>query len=143
VGALLVATALSRWLLQRRNGLAVFIGAAVFGIATCVFTVSTSFALAMVPLAVMGGGDMISVYLRLTLVQLRTPDDMRGRVSVVNNIFIGTSNQLGELESGMTAGLFGTVPAVLMGGIGTLLVVGLWAVLFPGLRRNDRLEDPA
>ena len=86
---------------------------------------------------------MVSVYVRLTLVQLRTPDEMRGRVSAVNQIFIGTSNQLGEFESGITASLMGTVPAVLAGGLGTLAVVGLWAWLFPGLRRIDRLDDPA
>jgi hypothetical protein len=84
---------------------------------------------------------MISVFVRLTLVQLRTPDAMRGRVSAVNGIFIGTSNQLGEFESGVTAAWFGTVPAVFIGGLGTLVVVGLWAVLFPALRRIDRLED--
>ncbi len=85
--------------------------------------------------------DMISVFVRLTLVQLRTPDEMRGRVTAVNGLFIGTSNQLGEFESGATAALFGTVPAVLLGGIGTLVVVSLWAVLVPSLWRVDRLDD--
>ncbi len=141
VGALTVATILARWPLQRRNGVAMFIGVALFGVATCVFAVSTSFALSLFCLVLMGGGDMVSVYVRLTLVQLRTPDEMRGRVSSVNNIFIGTSNQLGEFESGVTASLMGTVPAVLAGGIGTLAVVGLWAWLFPGLRRIDRLDE--
>jgi MFS family permease len=140
-GALLVSAALARWPLSRHSGPAMFAAVALFGVATCVFAVSQSFVLSLAALAVLGAGDMISVYVRLTLVQLRTPDDMRGRVSAVNGIFIGTSNQLGEFESGVTAALFGTVPAVLIGGIGTLAVVALWPVLFPGLWKADRLDD--
>jgi MFS family permease len=140
VGALLVSAALARWPLRRHNGTAMFAAVALFGAATCVFAVSQSFALSLAALAVLGAGDMISVYVRLTLVQLRTPDEMRGRVSAVNGIFIGTSNQLGEFESGVTAALFGTVPAVLLGGIGTLAVVALFAALVPSLRQVDRLD---
>jgi MFS family permease len=141
IGALVVAGILARWPLQRRNGAWMLSGVALFGIATCVFAVSSSFPLSLAALVVLGASDMISVFVRLTLVQLRTPDEMRGRVSAVNGIFIGTSNQLGEFESGLTASWFGTVPATLLGGIGTLVVVAAWALAFPGLRRIDRLED--
>jgi MFS family permease len=140
VGALIVSAALARWPLQRRNGPAMFAGVAVFGLATCVFAVSQSFALSLAALAVMGASDMISVYVRLNLVQLRTPDQMRGRVTAVNGLFIGTSNQLGEFESGVTAALLGTVPAVLLGGLGTLAVVALGALLIPSLWKVDRLD---
>jgi MFS family permease len=140
VGALIVSAALARWPLQRHCGRAMFVAVAIFGLATCVFAVSHSFAVSLVALAVLGAADMISVFVRLTLVQLRTPDEMRGRVAAVNGLFIGTSNQLGEFESGVTAALFGTVPAVLIGGLGTLAVVALWAVLVPSLRRVDRLD---
>jgi hypothetical protein len=90
---------------------------------------------------VLGASDMVSVYVRSSLVQLSTPDEMRGRVSAVNSLFIGASNQLGGFESGVTAAWFGTVPSVVIGGIGTLMVVGLWVTLFPGLRQLDRLSD--
>ena len=140
VGALLVSAALARRPLERHSGKAMFAGVALFGIATCVFAVSQSFILSLAALAVLGASDMISVFVRLTLVQLRTPDEMRGRVTAVNGLFIGTSNQLGEFESGVTAALFGTVPAVLLGGIGTLVVVALWAVLMPSLWKVDRLD---
>ena len=140
VGALVVSAALARWPLRRHNGRAMFAAVTVFGLATCVFAVSQSFALSLAALVVLGASDMISVFVRLTLVQLRTPDAMRGRVSAVNGIFIGTSNQLGEFESGVTAALFGTVPAVLLGGIGTLAVVALFAALVPSLRKVDRLD---
>jgi len=96
----------------------------------------------LLALAVLGASDMISVVVRSTFVQLETPDAMRGRVSAVNSVFIGTSNQLGEFESGLTAALFGTVPAVLIGGIGTLLVVLLWIRLFPQLYQLERLQAP-
>ena len=141
VGALTVSAALTRWPLRRHTGKAMFGAVAIFGLATCVFAVSNSFLLSLAALAVLGASDMISVFVRLTLVQLRTPDEMRGRVTAVNGLFIGTSNQLGEFESGATAALFGTVPAVLIGGIGTLVVVSLWAVLVPSLWRVDRLDD--
>jgi MFS family permease len=140
VGALIISAALTRWPLQRRNGPAMFAGVALFGIATCVFALSESFALSLAALAVLGASDMISVYVRLNLVQLRTPDEMRGRVTAVNGLFIGTSNQLGEFESGITAWAFGTVPAVLIGGIGTLVVVAGAAALIPSLWKVDRLD---
>jgi MFS family permease len=140
VGALIVATILSRRPLARHNGPAMFAGVALFGLATCLFALSSDFTLSLVALVLMGGGDMVSVFVRLTLVQLRTPDSMRGRVGAVNGIFIGTSNQLGEFESGLTAAWFGAVPAALIGGLGTLAVVGLWLVVFPGLRRIDRID---
>ena len=140
VGALIVSAALARWPLQRHAGKAMFAGVAIFGLGTCVFAVSQSFALSLAALAVLGASDMISVFVRLTLVQLRTPDAMRGRVTAVNGLFIGTSNQLGEFESGVTAALFGTVPSVLIGGIGTLAVVAFWAALVPSLWRVDRLD---
>jgi MFS family permease len=115
---------------------------AIFGVATIVFGLSTSFPLTLVALVVLGASDMVSVVVRQSLVQLQTPDAMRGRVAAVNMVFIGASNELGELESGVTAAWLGTVPAVVVGGAGTLVVVALWAWLFPGLRKVDRLGDP-
>jgi MFS family permease len=114
---------------------------AIFGLATIVFGLSTDFRASLVALAVLGASDMVSVYVRSSLVQLSTPDEMRGRVSAVNSLFIGASNQLGGFESGVTAAWLGTVPSVVIGGIGTLMVVGLWMTLFPGLRQLDRLSD--
>jgi hypothetical protein len=116
-----------------------FTGVVVFGLATMVFAVSSSFPLSLIALAALGAADVVSVVVRFTLVQLGTPDAMRGRVSAVNSLFIGTSNQLGEFESGATAALFGAVPAVLIGGVGTILIALLWMRLFPELRRHDRL----
>jgi MFS family permease len=115
-----------------------FGGVVVYGVATLVFGLSTSFALSLAALVVMGAGDMVSVYIRHLLVQLETPDDIRGRVSAVNSVFIGASNELGEFESGVTAAWFGTVPAVIVGGCATLLVAGAWARRFPELWRLDR-----
>jgi hypothetical protein len=106
-----------------------------------VFGLSHNLALSLAALVVAGAGDMISVYVRSALVQLATPDDMRGRIGSVNSLFIGASNEFGEFRAGMTAGLFGTVPAVVIGGLGTLTVVGLWMKLFPALRRVDRFTD--
>jgi hypothetical protein len=111
-------------------------------VATIVFGVSRSFALSLVALVVMGASDMVSVVVRQSLVQLQTPDEMRGRVAAVNSLFIGTSNQLGEFESGVTAAWFGVVPSVVIGGIGTLAVVLLWLRVFPQLATIDRLEHP-
>lgn len=139
-GALLVALLLARWPLGARVGRTMFIAVAVFGVATIVFGLSRSFPLSLLALVVLGGADMISMVVRSSFVQLETPDDMRGRVSAVNSVFIGTSNQLGEFESGLTAAWFGAVPAVLIGGIGTLLIVVLWIRLFPSLYRVDRLR---
>jgi MFS family permease len=139
VGALAMSLFLARRPLRRRVGRTMFAAVAVFGLATILFAVSRSFALSLGALAVLGAADVISVVVRQSLVQLRTPDEMRGRVSAVNSMFIGTSNQLGEFESGLTASWFGTVPAVLIGGIGTLVVVALWVRVFPELARADRL----
>jgi MFS family permease len=141
VGAVMVGLALGRWPLGRHVGRWLFSCVALFGAATVVFGLSTSFTLSLISLLVMGAADMISMYVRLTLVQLATPDAMRGRVSSVNVLFIGASNELGEFESGVTAGWFGAVPAVIIGGVGTLAVVGLWAWMFPALRRVDRMSD--
>ena len=112
----------------------------VFGLATMVFALSTSMILSLAALVVLGAADVISIVIRTTLVQLSTPDEMRGRVSAVNSLFVGTSNQLGEFESGVTAALLGTVPAVLIGGMGTVVVAILWMRLFPDLRRTDNFE---
>ena len=139
VGALVVAVWLGHHPIERRAGALMFGCVAVFGAATLVFAVSTSLALSLATLVILGAADSVSVVIRGTLVQLETPDALRGRVSAVNSLFIGASNQLGEFESGVTAAWFGTVPAVALGGIGTLLVVALWMRWFPGLRARDRL----
>jgi len=139
IGALAMSVVLARFPLRQRVGRTMFFAVAVFGAATIVFGLSTSFPASLLSLIVLGGSDMISVVIRQSLVQLGTPDEMRGRVSAVNSMFIGTSNQLGEFESGVTAAWFGTVPAVLIGGIGTLVVVVLWMRLFPQLRRRNSL----
>jgi Transmembrane secretion effector len=118
-----------------------FGGVAAFGLATVVFGVSTSLALSLAALVVMGAGDMVSVYIRHLLVQLETPDAIRGRVSAVNAVFIGASNELGEFESGVTAAWWGVVPAVVIGGAATIGVAGLWAVIFPQLRVLDRFPQ--
>jgi len=140
VGALGIAVWLAHHPLRRRAGAMMFGGVAVFGVATIVFGLSRSFALSLAALVVLGAADMISVVVRQSLVQLRTPDAMRGRVSAVNSMFIGASNQLGEFESGLTAAWFGTVPSVVIGGIGTLLVAALWAHMFRELARVDSLD---
>lgn len=139
VGALSVALFLARNPLRGRIGRTMFIAVAIFGFATIVFGLSHSFVVSLLALVVLGASDMISVVVRSTFVQLETPDEMRGRVSAVNSVFIGTSNQLGEFESGLTAAWFGAIPAVLIGGIGTLVVVALWIRFFPQLYQVDRL----
>ena len=143
VGALAMALYLARRSLKRHAGRLMFGAVALFGIATIVFGVSRSFTLSLIALTVMGAADMVSVVVRSSLVQLQTPDAMRGRVSAVNALFIGTSNQLGEFESGVTAAWFGAVPAVVLGGIGTLGVIALWVRWFPELARVDRLDARA
>lgn len=143
VGALSVALFLARRPLRGRIGRTMFIAVAIFGLATLVFGLSGSFVVSLLALVVLGASDMISVVVRSTFVQLETPDDMRGRVSAVNSVFIGTSNQLGEFESGLTAAWFGAVPAVMIGGIGTLIVVALWIRFFPQLYQVDRLAPPS
>jgi hypothetical protein len=124
-------------------GLGLLRSAPGLGAFTVVFGLSRNLALSLVALALIGGFDMVSVFIRQTLVQLATPDDMRGRVSAVNWIFIGASNELGQFESGLTAQWFGTVPAVVLGGLGTMAIVLLWSWLFPSLRRVDELVSKA
>ena len=114
---------------------------ALFGVFTIVFAVSRSFPLSLAALLGLGAADMVSVVVRQTMVQLNTPDEKRGRVSAVNSIFVGASNELGEFESGVTARWWGPVPAVIVGGLGTILVVALWAAWFPALRRIGRLDQ--
>lgn len=138
-GALAMSLVLIRWPLQRRVGGRLLVAVGVFGLATVVFGLSTHFGLSLLALAVTGAADNISVVTRQTLVQLETPDEMRGRVSAVNSIFIGASNQLGEFESGATAALFGPVGSVVLGGVGTVLVAALWLRLFPALAQRDRM----
>jgi len=140
VGALLMTLLLVRFPLQRHAGYKLLGAVGVFGLATLVFGLSDHFALSMLALVVTGAADSISVVTRLTLMQIDTPDDMRGRVSAVNSIFIGASNQLGEFESGTTAALLGPVGSVVMGGVGTVLVAATWLKLFPELSRRDRLS---
>lgn len=140
VGALLMSFWLARFPIERNVGRIMFTSVGVFGVATIAFGLSTSFWFSLAVLAVLGAADMISMVIRGAFVQLHTPDEMRGRVSAVNGLFIGASNQLGEFESGVTAAWFGTVPAVVMGGVGTLLVTGLWIKLFPSLAKRDRLH---
>ncbi|MDY1548678.1 MFS transporter [Luteibacter sahnii] len=139
VGALLMSIWLSRHTLTRRVGPIMFASVAGFGLATLVFAVSTSLPLSLAALFALGAFDMVSMVIRGALVQLETPDDMRGRVSAVNAIFVNTSNQLGEFESGILAAAVGAVHATIIGGIGTLVVVGLWMWWFPSLRRRQGL----
>ncbi|WP_350447827.1 MFS transporter [Pseudomonas solani] len=140
VGALAMSFWLARFPIERQVGRIMFTAVGVFGVATIAFGLSTSFWFSLAVLAVLGAADMISMVIRGAFVQLHTPDEMRGRVSAVNGLFIGASNQLGEFESGVTAAWFGTVPAVVMGGVGTLLITGLWIKLFPTLANRDRLH---
>ena len=139
VGALLSSVVLARWPIRRRTGRVLLASVAVYGLATLAFGLSSDLSVSMLALAVTGAADMVSVVIRSTLVQLETPDAMRGRVSAVNSVFIGASNQLGEFESGATAALIGPVGSVVVGGVGTLLVAGLWLRLFPALARRDAL----
>jgi len=140
IGATVVALLLASRPIHSKAGIFMFGGVAVFGVATCVFALSRNLALSVVALAVLGGADMLSVYVRQTLVQLVTPDAMRGRVAAVSSVFIGASNELGEFESGVVARFLGPIGAALFGGIGALVVTGAWAGLFPALRKADRLE---
>lgn len=140
VGALAGSIWLAHFPLRRRPGLAMFGGVIVFGCATIAFGLSHNIAVSLVALAVLGASDVVSVVVRTSLVQLRTPEDTLGRVSAVNSLFIGTSNQLGEFESGLTAGWWGAQPAVLVGGVATIGVALLWMKLFPALREARSLE---
>jgi MFS family permease len=142
VGALSTSVILAHHPPRRRVGRVMFGAVMIFGVATVVFGISRSLLLSLGALFLLGAADVFSVVIRLSLVQIDTPDGMRGRVSAVNSLFIGTSNQLGEFESGVTAALFGTVPAVVLGGIGTIVVAALWMHLFPELRELDTLGNP-
>ncbi|MBS1154130.1 MAG: putative major facilitator superfamily transporter [Proteobacteria bacterium] len=139
VGALAMGAWLARKPIKNRVGKTMFSAVAVFGLATIVFGVSTSLPLSFVALAVLGASDMISMVIRGSFVQLETPDEMRGRVSAVNSLFIGASNQLGEFESGVVAAALGPVLSVVTGGVGTLIVVGLWMKWFPQLAQQDKM----
>lgn len=139
IGAATTGLFLAQMPLKRHVGFKMFVCVAGFGVTTIVFAVSQSIWISVVALILMGAFDMVSVVIRQTLVQIATPDAMRGRVTAINFVFIGASNQLGEFESGMTAALFGAVPAALIGGVGTVVVVALWAWWFPELRNADAI----
>ena len=139
VGAVLMSALLTRWPLQRRVGHRMLGAVAVYGVCMVVFGLSTSFVLSLLVLALSGAADMVSVVVRQTLVQMETPNEMRGRVSAVNSVFIGASNQLGEFESGATAAVMGPVGSVVLGGVGTLLIAAAWLRYFLELARRDRL----
>ena len=140
VGAALMAIAVAHYPIRRRAGLTMLLTVAAFGVMTIVFGLSHSLILSLIALFLTGAADMVSVIIRGTLGQVATPDEMRGRVNAVDMLFIGVSNELGEFESGLTAQWLGTVPAVVLGGVGTLLVIAMWAWLFPELRKADQLS---
>jgi MFS family permease len=140
IGATVVGLILASRPIRRHAGPIMFIGVAIYGAATVVFGASKGLWLSSAALIMLGGADMLSVFVRQTLVQLMTPDSMRGRVAAVSSLFIGASNELGEFESGLAARFLGPVRAAVFGGLGALVATGLWAVWFPGLRRADRLE---
>ncbi|SDM17281.1 Predicted arabinose efflux permease, MFS family [Franzmannia pantelleriensis] len=141
VGALLMGIYLGVRGIKRHAGMVMFVAVAIFGVANLVFAFSTLFWLSLLAMLVAGAADMISVYVRMTVIQLATPDEMRGRVNAVNMLFIGSSNELGEFRAGSMAAWLGAVPAAVIGGLGTLAVVGAWMRLFPTLRRVDRFDD--
>ena len=138
-----MALVVARWPLRRHAGAIMLWCVCGFGIFTVVFGLSRQPALSLAALALIGACDMVSVIVRHTLIQLSTPDEMRGRVSAVNMVFIGASNEVGQFESGITAQWFGTVPAVVLGGLGTIAIVAIWAWRFPALRRVNALVRPA
>ena len=140
VGALMMTAFLAHHTINRRVGMRMFQAVIVFGAATVVFALSHWMWLSVLSLAVLGAADTISVVIRFSLVQLATPDEMRGRVGAVNFLFINASNQLGQFESGITAALFGAMPAAVLGGVGTIAIALLWMKLFPTLRDVERLE---
>jgi len=142
-GALAISFLLARFPLRRRAGLRLFVCVGLFGAATIVFGLSKNLALSLAALAVAGAADMVSVVIRSSVLQLATPPEMRGRVSAVNSLFLAGSNELGEFESGLTAQWMGAVRATVAGGVGALMVTGIWAALFPGLRRTDELTAEA
>ena len=139
-GALITSIVLARYPVERHIGRKMFAVVGVFGLATIVFGLSTSFLLSLIALAALGASDAVSIVIRFSLVQIETPDEKRGRVSAINYLFVGSSNTLGEFESGLVAAWLGAVPSVVIGGFGSLLVAGVWMMLFPDLRRIDRFE---
>jgi MFS family permease len=142
VGAIVMAVLLATYPLKHRAGVYMFVGVALFGLGTIVFGLSDNVELSIAALALMGAADMVSVYVRESLIALWTPDQLRGRVNAVNMVFVGASNELGEFRAGTMASVFGAVPAVVIGGIGTLVVAALWASGFPQLRKIDTLDAP-
>jgi MFS family permease len=143
IGALTMSLVMARFPLTRRAGKRLFLCVAIFGAATVIFGLSRNLWLSLAALAISGAADTISVIIRGSLLQLATPPEMRGRVSAVNSLFIGASNELGEFESGLTAQWLGAVRATVIGGIGSLMVAGLWTVIFPDLRNADELTSAA
>src|SRR5580693_3798268 len=141
VGAAIMAVLLAHWPLRGRSGPTLLWSVAGFGIFTIIFGVSRSLTISLIALLLLGASDMISVIIRATLTQLATPDEMRGRVNAVDMIFIGASNEFGQFESGVTAQWFGSVPAVILGGVGTLVVIAVWAWMFPELRQAGELTS--
>jgi MFS family permease len=141
MGAAVMAVYIAARPVTRRIGPTLFVAVGVFGVATLVLGITRSYAVAFAALIVLSAADMVSVFIRSSLVPLVTPDEKRGRVLAVENVFIGASNELGAFESGVAAQAFGTPATVIGGGVGTLVVVGVWAVAFPSLRRIDRFED--
>jgi predicted MFS family arabinose efflux permease len=142
LGALCMSIVITRWPIERRVGYKLLTAVAVFGLANMGFGLSTHLGLSIVFLAIAGAADNISVVTRLTLMQIETPDEMRGRVAAVNGVFIGASNELGEFESGATAALIGPVGSVVLGGVGTILVALAWLKLFPDLAKRDTMASP-
>ncbi|MBV8537346.1 MAG: MFS transporter, partial [Alphaproteobacteria bacterium] len=140
-GAMVTAVAVANLSLNRKTGLLMFGAVAFYAVCTIAFGVSANFGVSLAALVLLGAADQISVITRNTVVQLATPADMRGRVSALHMLFVGTSNELGQFRAGTFAGWLGTVPAVVLGGVGTLAVVALWSWLFPELRRLDRVAD--
>lgn len=143
IGALAISLVMARYPIRNKAGLRLFLCVALFGAATILFGLSRSLWLSLVTLAIAGAADMVSVIIRGSLIQLATPTHMRGRVSAVNSLFIGASNEFGEFESGVTAQWWGAVRATVIGGIGSLAVAGIWAVIFPTLRKADALTEEA
>jgi MFS family permease len=139
-GALITSIVLARFPVERHIGRKMFAVVGIFGITTIVFGLSTSFPLSLLALAILGASDAVSIVIRFSLVQIETPDEKRGRVSAINYLFVGSSNTLGEFESGAIAAWLGAVPSVVIGGLGSLLVAAVWMTLFPELRRIDRFE---
>jgi hypothetical protein len=144
VGAVLMSVLLAHYPLRRKAGVTMLWCVFAFGFFTVAFGLSRSFLLSLALLFLIGASDTVSVVVRSTMIQMGTPDEVRGRVSAVTMVFVGASNEVGQFESGLTAQWFGPVPAVVLGGIGTMLIVGAWAWLFPALRRMDvMVSQPA